>query len=62
MLGVILYGVFGTVLGEDLVGVALVRTAAVVALLNAMAAPIVMKATEWAIGSGRGARARGVFR
>jgi rod shape-determining protein MreD len=57
-LGVILYGVFGTVLGEDLIGPSLLRIAVVVAMLNAVAAPIMTKATVWAVGSVPGTRVR----
>lgn len=62
MLGVILYGVFGTVLGEDLIGLELVRIAMVVALLNTIAAPVVIRGMRWATGSTRNARARAVYR
>jgi rod shape-determining protein MreD len=62
MAGVILYGVFGTVLGEDLIGVELVRVAVIVGLLNTIAAPVVVKAMRWATGSTRNARARAVYR
>lgn len=61
-LGVILYGVFGTVLGADLIGLDLVRIALVVAVLNTVAAPVVVRAVRWATGSGSGARAKAVFR
>jgi rod shape-determining protein MreD len=61
-LGVILYGVFGTVLGDDLVGLSLLRTAAVVAVLNTVAAPLVVKAMRWATGSSNSVRARAVYR
>lgn len=62
MLGVILYGVFGTVLGEDLIGLSLVRIAVVVGILNTIAAPVVVKAMRWATGSSNSVRARAVFR
>ena len=51
MAGVILYGVFGTVLGEDLIGYELVRIAVIVGLLNTIAAPVVVRAMRWATGS-----------
>ena len=62
MLGVILYGVFGTVLGGDLIGLELVRVALIVGLLNTIAAPLVVKAMGWATGSTKHARARAVYR
>ncbi len=61
-LGVILYGVFGTVLGEDLIGFSLLRIAVVVAVLNTLAAPVVVRAMRWATGGTPSARARAVFR
>jgi len=60
--GVILYGMFGTVVGEDLVSVALVRIALVVGLLNAIAAPLVVRVMSWAMGSPERARVRAVYR
>jgi rod shape-determining protein MreD len=60
--GVILYGVFGTVLGDDLVGLSLLRIAAVVAVLNTVAAPLVVRAMRWATGSRNSVRARAVYR
>jgi rod shape-determining protein MreD len=61
-LGVILYGVFGSVLGDDLIGLALARVAVIVAALNAIVAPIAMRAMRWATGSTSGAWARSVSR
>lgn len=61
-IGVILYGVFGTVLGEDLVGLSLLRVAGVVAVLNAVAAPVVVRAVRWATGTSDSVRARAVYR
>ena len=61
-LGVILYGVFGTVVGEDLVGWSLLRVAAVVALLNAVMALPVVRAVRWATGTIDGVRPRAVYR
>jgi rod shape-determining protein MreD len=61
-LGVILYGVLGTVLGEDLVGFDLLRVAAIVALLNTVPAPVVIRAMRWATGASSGVRARAVYR
>jgi rod shape-determining protein MreD len=60
--GVILYGVFGTVLGDDLVGLSLLRIAAVVAVLNTVAAPVVVRSMRWATGSRNSVRARAVYR
>lgn len=63
MVGVILYGVFGTVLGEDLINVDLLRIAAIVGLLNAVAAPVVLPAVRWAAGGrGRSMPVRAVYR
>jgi rod shape-determining protein MreD len=62
MVGVILYGVFGTVLGEELIGLDLVRIALIVGLLNTIAAPFVIRGMRWATGSTRNARARAVYR
>lgn len=61
-LGVILYGVFGTVVGEDLVGLSLLRVAAVVAVLNAMAALPVLRLVNWATGAGEATAARPIYR
>jgi hypothetical protein len=61
-MGVILYGVVATVLGEELIGLELVRIAVVVALLNTVAAPLVVKAMRWATGSSNSVRARAVYR
>ena len=60
--GVILYGVLATVLGEELVGWDLVRTALIVALLNTIFAPVVVRAMRWATGSVNSVRARAVYR
>lgn len=62
VLGVILYGVFGSMLGEDLVGLALLRTAVIVGVLNAVAAPVVTRAMRWGTGLGSGVRAGAVYR
>src|SRR3546814_19578863 len=42
-IGVILYGVFGSVVGADLVGTSLLQVAGVVAVLNAVLAAPVLK-------------------
>jgi rod shape-determining protein MreD len=60
--GVILYGVFGTVLGEELVGWSLLRIALVVALLNTVFAPLIVRGVRWATGSVGSVRARAVYR
>jgi rod shape-determining protein MreD len=62
MVGVILYGVFGTVLGEELIGYDLLRIAVIVGLLNAVAAPLVLPAMRWAAGSLKGARPGAMYR
>jgi rod shape-determining protein MreD len=63
MVGVILYGVFGTVLGEDLIDLDLLRVAGIVGLLNAIAAPLVLPAVRWAAGGrGRSMPVRAVYR
>ena len=61
-LGVILYGVFGTMVGEDLIGLSLVRIALVVGTLNAVAAPFVLRAVRWATGTSDSVRARAMMR
>jgi rod shape-determining protein MreD len=60
--GVILYGVFGTVLGMDLLALSLVRIALVVGTLNAVVAAPVIKAVRWATGTQGSVRARAVYR
>lgn len=62
VLGVILYGVIGTVLGEELIGLELVRVALFVGLLNTIAAPLVIRGMRWATGSTKSVRARAVYR
>ena len=62
VVGVILYGVFGTVLGDDLIAVSLLRVAVVVGALNTVAAPVVVKAMRWATGSTDSMRSRAVYR
>lgn len=61
-LGVILYGVFGTVVGEDLLEMSLLRIALVVGTLNALAAPVVLRAVRWATGTSDSVRARAMMR
>jgi rod shape-determining protein MreD len=62
MVGVILYGVFGTVLGDELVGLDLLRIALIVGLLNTILAPPVIRGMRWATGSPKSARVRAVYR
>ena len=62
LFGVILYGVFGTILGRDLVDPALLRIAAVVAVLNALAAPLVLPVVRWATDTRDSVRARAIVR
>ena len=62
IVGVILYGVLATVLGEDLVGWELLRIALIVGLLNTLFAPVVVRAMRWATGSVNSVRARAVYR
>jgi rod shape-determining protein MreD len=62
VIGVILYGVFGTVVGDDLIGLSLVRIALVVGLLNTLAAPVVVKVMRWSTGTTESVRARAVMR
>ena len=61
-LGVILYGVLGTVVGEELVQLDLLRVAVIVGLLNTLPAPVVVRAMRWATGSSNRMRASAVFR
>lgn len=62
VVGITLYGVFGTVLGDDLVGFPLLRVALLVGLLNTLAAPLVLRAVRWATGTADHVRARAVYR
>ena len=62
MVGVILYGVFGTMVGEDLVSLSLLKIALVVGVLNAIAAPVIVRAMRWATGTSDSVRARAVYR
>lgn len=61
-LGVILYGVLGTVLGMDLLALSLLRVALVVGTLNAVVAAPVIRAVRWATGTQGSVRARAVYR
>ncbi len=62
VVGVILYGVLGTVVGEDLVSLSLLKVALIVGFLNLIAALVVVPALQWATGSADGARTRAVYR
>ena len=62
VVGVILYGVLGTVLGEDLVGWELLRVAVIVGLLNTRLGAARGAAMRWATGSVNSVRARAVYR
>lgn len=61
-LGVILYGVFGTMVGEDLLELHLLEVAGIVALLNAVAATPVLRAVRWATDTRDTVRARAILR
>lgn len=60
--GVILYVVFGTVVGVEFLGVNIPKVAIVVALLNAVAAAPAIRALRWATGTQDSVRARAVYR
>jgi rod shape-determining protein MreD len=60
--GVILYGVLGTVVGMEFVGLSLPKVALVVGSLNAVAAAPVIRAVRWATGTQDSVRARSVYR
>ncbi len=62
VLGVILYGVFGTMVGVDFVGVSLPKVAIVVGTLNAIIASPVIRSVRWATGTTDSVRARAVYR
>lgn len=61
-IGVILYGVFGTIVGQDLLQPSLLRIAAVVAVLNAVLAPVALRAVRWATDTAGSVRARAIMR
>lgn len=56
--GVILYGVFGTMVGEDLFSTSLLRIAAVVGVLNGLVSPVALRVLRWATGTRDGVRQR----
>lgn len=60
--GVILYGVFGTMVGEDLLHPHLLEVAAIVAVLNAVAAQPMMWAMRWATDTAGSVRSRAIMR
>lgn len=60
--GVILYVVSGTVVGQSADGLPLVRIAVVVAVLNALLAPLAVRALRWATGAGDLTRSRMLVR
>jgi len=60
--GVILYGVFGTIVGQDLLHPSLLKVAVVVAVLNALAAPLVLRVVRWATDTAGSVRARAIMR
>lgn len=61
-LGVILYVVFGTVVGVEYLGVSVPKVAIVVALLNAIVAAPMIRVLRWATGTQDSVRARAVYR
>lgn len=61
-LGVVLFGVFGTMVGEDVPGLLLLRIALVVGVLNGVAAPLALPIVRWATGTGEGVRTRAIMR
>jgi rod shape-determining protein MreD len=61
-LGVILYVVFGTVVGVEYLGVSIPKVAIVVAILNAIAAGPAIRTMRWATGTQDSVRARAVYR
>jgi rod shape-determining protein MreD len=60
--GVILYVVFGTMVGVDFVGVGIPKVAIVVGALNAIAATPMIRVVRWATGTQDSVRARAVYR
>lgn len=61
-IGVILYGVFGTIVGQDLLHPSLLKIALVVSLLNALLAPVALRAVRWATDTSSSVRARAIMR
>lgn len=60
--GVILYYVFGTVVGVEFAGVSIPKVTLVVGTLNAIAAAPTIRAVRWATGTQGSVRARSVYR
>jgi rod shape-determining protein MreD len=60
--GVILYVVFGTVVGVEYLGVSIPKVVIVVALLNALLASPTIRVLRWATGTQDSVRARAVYR
>jgi rod shape-determining protein MreD len=60
--GVILYVVFGTVVGVEYLGVSIPKVVIVVALLNALLASPTIRSLRWATGTQESVRARAVYR
>ncbi len=61
-MGVILYFVFGTMVGVDFAGVSIPKVALLVGVLNAILAMPVIQIVRWATGTQDSVRARAVFR
>jgi rod shape-determining protein MreD len=55
-LGVILYVVLGTVVGQESRGLPIVTIVVVVALVNGLMAPLAVKVVGWAVGEGHARR------
>jgi rod shape-determining protein MreD len=62
VLGVILFYVFGTMVGVDFNGVSLPKVALLVGVLNAIVALPTIRAVRWATGTQESVRARAVYR
>jgi rod shape-determining protein MreD len=60
--GAILYVVLGQVVGQDLAGRSLVAIVAVTAVLNAVVAPVMIRAVRWSVAADDGPRIGGVLR
>jgi rod shape-determining protein MreD len=61
-LGVILYVVFGTVVGVEYLGVSIPKIVVLVALLNSVVAAPTIRVLRWATGTQDSVRARAVYR
>jgi rod shape-determining protein MreD len=60
--GVILYVVFGRVVGQSAAGLPVLNIVLVVSVVNALLAPLAVRTMRWASGSGALGRARPVMR